>query len=114
MAERMISPLEYELICRIIEYPVESRYPIVPIGADDVIEEIRGESTIRFRYGGEIRRRQKKYQVEAESLDVDGMTVHALLFVADGRVTELEMFKDDSSGIIRLPSAEQWRCLDLG
>jgi hypothetical protein len=51
--------------------------------------------------------------IEAEAEDRDGVTVHALLHVVDGRVAELEFFKDDASPILELPPPDQWRLIEL-
>jgi hypothetical protein len=45
----------------------------------------------------------KRIPVEAEAKDDDGIVIHALLHVIDGRPTELEVFKEDGSSIRRMP-----------
>jgi len=44
----------------------------------------------------------RRIPVEAEIVDGDGITVHVLLHVVDGYVTELEIYRDDS-GPLRNP-----------
>jgi hypothetical protein len=41
--------------------------------------------------------------VEAEASDQDGMPLHFLLHVVDGRLDELEIFRDDGERPIALP-----------
>jgi hypothetical protein len=45
--------------------------------------------------------------VEAELEDIDGMAIHLLLYVIDGHLDELEIYRDDSRPIQReiLPGA---------
>lgn len=50
----------------------------------------------------------KRIPVEAEAPDADGIMVHALLHVVDGRLSELEIYKDDSSGIRAFPPISSW------
>jgi hypothetical protein len=55
----------------------------------------------------------KRVPVEAEARDDDGVVVHALLHVIDGRPAELEIFKDDSSPVVRMPSAAEFEVIIL-
>ena len=41
--------------------------------------------------------------VEGEAVDVDGMPIYFLLHVVDGQLSELEIYKADSSSILRMP-----------
>jgi hypothetical protein len=45
----------------------------------------------------------KRIPVEAEGSDEDGVRVHILLHVVNGKARELEIYKDDGSRIRRLP-----------
>jgi hypothetical protein len=40
--------------------------------------------------------------VESEARDTDGVIIHVLLHVVDGKASELEFFKEDSSRILAL------------
>jgi hypothetical protein len=42
---------------------------------------------------------------EGECKDSDGVDVHVLLHVLDGRMCELELYKEDGSRVCRLPNA---------
>jgi hypothetical protein len=44
--------------------------------------------------------------VEGEARDTDGMVIHYLLHVVDGTMNELEVYKDDSSKILRQAEPE--------
>ena len=43
--------------------------------------------------------------VEAEAPDADGVLIHFLLHVVDGRLSELEMFREDGEPIQHVPNA---------
>lgn len=45
----------------------------------------------------------KRVPVEAEASDDDGVMIHMLLHVVEGRPVELEFFRDDGAKIIRIP-----------
>jgi len=50
---------------------------------------------------------EKRIPVEAELTDVDGMTAHFLLHVVDGKLFELEIYKDDSSRLLHWPEPKE-------
>lgn len=55
----------------------------------------------------------KRVPVEAEAKDQDGVVIHALLHVVDGRPIELEIYKDDGSTIKRMPLASAFELIVL-
>ena len=56
---------------------------------------------------------EKTVPVEAQAKDEDGIRVHFLLFVRNGYVNELEIYKDDGSVIKRLPSPDDLEIIVL-
>jgi hypothetical protein len=46
----------------------------------------------------------KRVPVEAEAKDEDGVVIHMLLHVVDGRPVELELFREDGTTVRRVPS----------
>jgi hypothetical protein len=55
----------------------------------------------------------KRIPVEAEVADEDGITIHVLLHVVDGRPTELEIFKEDNSPVKHMPPASSAKLIVL-
>jgi uncharacterized protein DUF6984 len=51
--------------------------------------------------------------VEAEAEDVDGVPIHVLLHVVDGRARELELFREDGKTVQRQPSPQDLPLLVL-
>jgi hypothetical protein len=49
----------------------------------------------------------ERIPVEGESVDSDGVKVHILLHVVGGRLTELEIFKEDGSKVLQPPTASE-------
>lgn len=55
----------------------------------------------------------RRVPVEAEIDDEDGVIVHILLHVLDGRLDELEIYRDDSQPLRRLIDPQRLRTLVL-
>jgi hypothetical protein len=55
----------------------------------------------------------RRIPVEAETEDLDGVTIHVLLHVVDGYVNELEVYREDSARIQRPIRPETLRVLVL-
>jgi len=47
----------------------------------------------------------KRVPVEAEAKDDDGVTIHMLLHVVEGKPVELEFFREDGATVKRMPPA---------
>lgn len=88
-------------------------------GRSDLIKQISQcrvscidkNGSLRFFVGDSApaTRVRMRIPVEAEYSDDDGVAVHVLLHVVDGRVDELEVYKDDLSPIMRKPDAASLR-----
>lgn len=46
--------------------------------------------------------------VEAAARDYDGTLIHAVLHVRDGRLVELEFYRDAPGEIVRMPRIDEW------
>jgi hypothetical protein len=55
----------------------------------------------------------RRIPVEAEAKDADGIALHVLLHVVDGHARELEVYKEDSSRLVRFPRANELAILVL-
>jgi hypothetical protein len=55
----------------------------------------------------------RRVPVEAELEDVDGVTIHVLLHVADGMLDELEIFREDSRRVQRPTVPTEFRVIVL-
>jgi hypothetical protein len=53
----------------------------------------------------------QRIPVEAQCLDSDNVVIHALLHVVDGKISELEIYRDDSQPILRKVEANEWEVL---
>lgn len=108
MALRKLTSNERELVQRILDGRDEA------IEYVDDVKTIDKEGSLRFCHHSNLGgKEQKKFPVEAQSKDTDGVWIHALLFVVDGKVDELELYKDDSSSIFLMPSPQDWEIINL-
>lgn len=53
--------------------------------------------------GAPVARVLERVPVEGQALDRDGVTIHFLLHVLEGRLSEIEVFREDGQPIIKLP-----------
>ena len=52
--------------------------------------------------------------IEGEAPDTDGVVIHYLLHVVDGKMNELEVYKDDSSKVLRHSEPEELKVMNAG
>lgn len=52
---------------------------------------------------------KRRIPIEAEAKDEDGRTLHLLLHVVDGRMNEVEVFREDGERVRRLPRPQDLR-----
>ncbi len=53
-----------------------------------------------------------RISAEGEAPDCDGITIHYLLHVVDGAMNELEVYKDDSSRVLRHAEPEDLKVMN--
>jgi len=114
MSWRKITAAERSLIDRVLSFRPSDAGGI-PFDVKDHVKELDPEGSIKFLHDLEPQQMEQiKFPVEAQYQDKDGTWIHALLFVVDKKVDELEIYKDDASPITRMPKPEEWEILDLG
>lgn len=55
----------------------------------------------------------KRVPVEAEGKDEDGVVIHMLLHVVEGRPVELEFFREDGASVRRMPPPSAFELIVL-
>ncbi len=103
---RYPTSLEREIIAQLLGAEFHGKSELVNQLTDFRVRVIDDEGSLEFQVNSTARPAmvQKRIPVEAEALDDDGIHVHFLLHVVDGFARELEIYKDDSSPIKRMPS----------
>ncbi len=109
-AYRELTLNEREIVDRLLEPHFQGR--------DEIAEQIRSgkvrradsDGCLEFYVESEVKARVlQRVPTEAEAEDEDGVVIHALLHVVDGKVKELEFHKEAPLPIKRMPKASEWR-----
>ena len=86
-------------------------------GRDQLAEQVECASVHPIDHNGSLRFTvnsnaiapvTKRIPVEAQCLDSDNVAIHALLHVVDGKISELEIYRDDSQPILRNVEVNEW------
>lgn len=101
------TPTDYEqsLLERLLEAEFPGRDQLTPMIHNLLVRTVdeSGGLELRSQVDGKSPV-AKRVPVEAEAKDEDGVVIHILLHVVDGRPIELEFFKEDGTAIRRRPS----------
>lgn len=110
MKNQIIRPLdsrEKEIINKLLEKEFGEREIVrKQLSETNVIESSDGTGTLIFDVG-KSGKPPHWIPVEAECKDIDGVPIHVLLHMRENMIYELEIYKEDSTPIIRKPTADQ-------
>jgi hypothetical protein len=111
---RTFSALERALLERLLSAEFSGKEAVLRQLSNARVRVMDAEGSLAFEVSSAEKAAVKhRIPIEAEAEDRDGVTVHMLLHVVDGMVTELEFYKDDSSRIQELPPPDRWRIIEL-
>lgn len=114
MSYREITSAERALLDRLLSFCSHGGDGVTVQVEKYLVREIDEDGSLKFAHSAEpAQLEQKKFPVEAQCQDADGVWIHALLFLVDSKVDELEIYKDDSSPIGRMPKPEDWEIFEL-
>ncbi len=104
---RPLQERENSILRRLLKEEFQGRDEIAQQVANALVEEIDADGSVRFSITTAVRA-EVLYRVAVEgwAYDSDGVSIHFLLHVVDGKVDELEVFKADGSRISKWPSGE--------
>ena len=92
-------------------------------GRDDLLAQVENATARSVDEDGSIRLKclparkasvRSRIPVEGDAEDTDGIVIHYLLHVVDGAIDELEVYKDDSSRVLRQAEPEEVRVMHAG
>jgi hypothetical protein len=112
---RNFTAFEQRIIDRLLEKSFPGRDEICEQMKKSFVKTIDEDKSLEFLVKTNVKSRVKRrIPVEAEFQDADGVLVHILLHVVDGKVNELEIYKEDGSPIIEIPDPSKLKvvCLD--
>lgn len=107
---REMTANERRLIARLLETPFPGSDAVaeqlqtclvVPVGSNGTLDFL-----IETGPKAEVR---NSVPVEAEAEDIDGTTIHLLLHVIEGIARGIEVYKEDSSQVIKMPKPSDLR-----
>jgi len=111
---RAPSKTEREILRRLMEVEFPGRDELKQQLADAVVRPIDDEGSFEIKAeSGPPAAVAKRVPVEAELPDSDGIAVHYLLHVLDGRAAELDVYKDDGTSVKRSPNPNDLRVIVL-
>ncbi len=110
MIRRTLTDDEVKLLNRLLAEDFPGKAEIAEQVKGARAEQIDGNGSLKFFVSspGQVVTRFR-IPAEGEFEDVDGTTIHLLLHVVNGVIDELEVYKDDSSAVIRMPDAKDLR-----
>ncbi len=111
---RQPTPSERQLLDHLLEAEFPGRDELVQMFRDLEVRPVDEDGCLELRSRVTGRARVvKQIPVEAQAKDQDGVKIHLLLHVKDGRPIELEVFKEDNSPIKRMPLAGAFELIVL-
>lgn len=115
---RQLTAYERSIIERLLEKEFFGRDEVREQVNDSLVERIDENGSLKFFVRTETRAPVKwRIPTEGEVEDEDGVMVHVLLHVVEGKVNELELYKDIASSKVLKPpdpanlelfSPDQW------
>ena len=112
---RDLTTHEQVIIDRLLEKAFPGRDEICEQMKKCLVRTIDEDESLEFLVKSDVKAKVKRrIPVEAECQDTDGVLIHILIHVIDGKVNELEIYKEDGSPIIESldPSRLKVVCLD--
>jgi hypothetical protein len=97
---------EFALLARLVGSPFEGASALARQLATTLVAPLDENGSLRLQPGDAVPAVvNRRIPVEASYPDADGVVVHVLLHVVDGRLNELEVYREDS-GRVLVPSTE--------
>jgi len=113
---RPLSDWERRIILRLLlEAPFAGRDNLLSQVENAIARSIDEDGSISLKCSlAQKARVATRIPVEGEAQDSDGVTIHYLLHVVDGEINELEVYKDDSTRVLRQTDPEDLKVLIAG
>ena len=114
-AFRHFTALEQGIIDRLLEKPFPGRDELCAQMKKCLVRTLDEDNSVEFFVATDVKSQVKRrIPVEAEFQDADGVLVHMLLHVVDGKVNALEIYKEDGSSLLENPDPSKLKvvCLD--
>jgi len=119
---RALTSWERRLIQRLLSSPFPGRDALVAQVEDAVASPMHEDGTLLDEDGSlylvtssPVRASVRaRVPAEGQARDADGVMIHYLLHVVDGRIDQLEIFKEDLSRVLRQAKPEDLKVMNAG
>jgi hypothetical protein len=96
---------EFALLTRLVGYSFEGASVLAGQLATTLVTTLDENGSLRLHPGDTIPAVvRRRIPVEASYPDADGVVVHVLVHVIDGRLNELEVYREDSGSVLIPPT----------
>ena len=107
---RTLKPEEKKLLDHLLEGDFPGREVLTEQVKSSVVRNIDENGSLEFQVASDSTAPVKfRIPAEGEAQDSDGATIHVLLHVVNGKIHELEVYKEDSSPVISPPNPSEFR-----
>jgi hypothetical protein len=107
---REMNAVERSLVARLLEQPFPGSDAVAEQLRNSLVRPVDNNGSVDFLVeSGPKANVHNSVPVEGETEDVDGTTIHFLMHVIDGTVGGLEVYKEDSSRVIKMPAPSELR-----
>ncbi len=115
MPFRELTDYERRVIDKLLEGDFPGRAALSEQITNSLVRELDADGCLEFDVRTDVKAIVKdRIPTEGEYDDIDSITVHILLHVVDGKVNELEIYKDDGSQVIQMPAPTTLRLFRPG
>ena len=112
---RELTSAERKVIERLLQERFDGRNELLCQLDGAQVRAIDPNGSLSFRINGPTTAKVRtRVPVEAAAPDVDGASVHVLLHVVDGRMTELEVYREDLRPVLQFPAASKLTVMCAG
>src|SRR5712692_10291272 len=108
MTFRQLTTTESRLVDKLLSEDFFGREAIREQISTSLVRQIDSNGSLEFKVPvGPVAHTNFRVPVQGDFEDIDGVTIHVLLHVVNGRVNELEVYKDASSAVSEMPEPEK-------
>jgi len=111
---RSLKSGEEEILNRLLSVDFQGREELIrqaqSVRVSEECEDCRSVKLVVENVPGNIATVKRRIPIEAEAVDIDGITIHILLHVVSGLMDEIEIYREDLKDITELPKSNS---LDL-
>lgn len=106
---RSLSELEKELLEKLLGEDFDGRAAIGSQVDGCLVRRIDESGSLEFklRPSSPTADVSSRVPVEAEGIDIDGVKIHILVHVVEGKISELEIYREDGQAVKQLPLPRQ-------